>query len=156
MQGHTGRVRLKKGMAIVIVGGLLIAASATARSSTVNYATITSGESSARAQLFAVFYRPGPNWKVGLPMNRQALSDHVRYYLKGVADGRVFAGGGLVAVSGGVAILTLPSLREAEAFLAADPAVRDGVFVGEVQVWTPAVLSDRPLKRPDPRRGRAW
>lgn len=138
---------MKKGIAVILVGGLLIAVSATAGFSTLDDAAVAPGVPFARMQLFAVFYRPGPNWKVGLPMARQALGDHLRYYREGVANGRVFAGGGLAAANGGLAILTVPSQVEAQAFLAGDPAILNGVFVGEVQLWTPAVVSDRPLHR---------
>ena len=63
------------------------------------------------------------------------------YYRQGVSDGRVYAGGGLMAINGGLAILTLQNLEEAERFLASDPAILNGTFVGEVHEWTPGVMA---------------
>lgn len=100
-----------------------------------------------RGQLFAVIYRPGRNWRPGLPMNRQDLGPHLRYYRQGLTDGHVLAGGGLLAMNGGLAILTMASLADAEAFLASDPAIVSGVFSGEVHAWTPAVMSTELLSR---------
>lgn len=105
------------------------------------------GDRLVQRQLFAVIYRPGKGWKPGQPMSRQDLGGHLRYYRQGLADGRVFAGGGLMAINGGLAILTMTSLPQAEAFLAADPAILNGTFSGEVHVWTPAVMSSEQLKR---------
>lgn len=98
-------------------------------------------------KLFAVIYRPGPAWRPGVPMAGQTLLDHLRYYRRAASEGRVFAGGALPAIDGGLAILVMPSLEEARAFLAADPAIVNGTFVGEVNLWSPAVRSDRPLPK---------
>ncbi|MBA3677154.1 MAG: hypothetical protein H0W74_07085 [Sphingosinicella sp.] len=96
--------------------------------------------------LFAILYRPGPGWKAGLPMQKQALREHAQYYQTALRQGRVFAGGALAKIDGGLAILRMSSLDEAEAFLAADPALLNGTFVGEVHAWTPRFVADGPLK----------
>ncbi len=38
-----------------------------------------------------------------------------------------------------------PSLDEAAAMMARDPAVTSGMFTGELHAWTPAFRSDQPL-----------
>lgn len=100
---------------------------------------------STKALLFAVMYRPGPAWRPGVPMSGQALREHVAYYRAAAASGRVFAGGALPAIDGGLAILVLPDLQAARAFLSADPAILNGTFVGEVNLWQPAVRTKKPL-----------
>lgn len=97
--------------------------------------------------LFAVIYRQGPNWKAGLPMQKQALGEHREYYLRALKEDGVFAGGGLMDINGGLAILRMSSLEEAKAFLAADPAMLNGTFVGEVHAWKLGLVAEGPLKR---------
>lgn len=95
--------------------------------------------------LFAILYRPGPKWKVGQPMHKQALRGHAEYYERALQQGRLFAGGALPRIDGGLAILKMSSLEEAKAFLAADPALLNGTFVGEVHAWAPRFVADGPL-----------
>lgn len=97
-------------------------------------------------QLFAVIYRQGPKWKAGQPMQKQALRGHAEYYARAMEEGRVFAGGALVAVNGGLAILRMSNLDDAKAFLAADPALLNGTFVGELHAWTPRFVAEGPLR----------
>ncbi len=107
---------------------------------------VASVPAQAGTALFAIFYRPGPRWKAGLPMRKQALREHAEYYRAALGRGQVFAGGALAKIDGGLAILRMSSLDEAEAFLAADPALLNGTFVGEVHAWTPRFVADGPLK----------
>jgi uncharacterized protein YciI len=100
----------------------------------------------ATPHLFAVIYRQGPNWKAGQPMQKQALAEHAEYYRRAMEEGRVFAGGGLVAMNGGLAILRMSNLDEARAFLAADPALLNGTFIGEVHAWNPRFVAEGPLR----------
>jgi uncharacterized protein YciI len=97
------------------------------------------------AQLFVLTYRPGPAWRAGLPMEQQALAPHGAYHKRLVAEGRSFAAGRFLTSEGGMAIIRAASLEEAQALLAADPAIQSGVFTGSIEAWKPRFLSGRPL-----------
>lgn len=96
-------------------------------------------------QLFLFLYRPGPAWRAGVPMNQQDLRAHAAYHAQLQRDGRGFAGGGYVGEDGGMAIVRAATRAEAEAILAADPAIRNGVFAAELRQWTPRFHNERPL-----------
>lgn len=96
-------------------------------------------------QLFVIHYRPGPAWAAGRPMHEQNLRPHGLYYRDLLQQGRVFAGGGFVGEDGGMAIIRAASRADAEAVLAADPAVRDGIFAAELRQWSPRFVADGPL-----------
>jgi uncharacterized protein YciI len=49
------------------------------------------------------------------------------------------AGGPFVGADGGMALVKAPDAAAARAILAADPAVTEGVMIGEVRTWTPYV-----------------
>lgn len=97
------------------------------------------------SQLFLFLYRPGPAWRPGVPMAQQDLRAHGAYHAQLVQDGRSVAGGGYVGEDGGLAIVRAAHLEEARAMLAADPAIRNGVFVAELRQWRPRFHSDAPL-----------
>jgi uncharacterized protein YciI len=99
----------------------------------------------APRQLYLFLYRPGPAWRAGEPMRRQDLRDHAAYHARLLREGRSFAGGGYVGEDGGLAIVRAATLEEARAMLAADPAIRNGVFVAELRQWAPRFHNDRPL-----------
>lgn len=96
-------------------------------------------------QLFLFLYRPGPNWVAGRPMREQDLRAHGAWHGQLVRDGRSVAGGGYVGMDGGLAIIRAADRAEAEALLARDPAILNGVFAGEVRQWRPRFHSDGPL-----------
>lgn len=96
-------------------------------------------------ELFLFLFRPGPAWAVGRPMARQDLRAHAAYHAALVREGRAVAGGGYVDMDGGLAIVRAADLSEARAMLAADPAIRTGVFTADVRHWRPRFYSDRPL-----------
>ena len=86
--------------------------------------------------VFAITYRPGPQWRPGAPMREQGLLDHF-YYVKSLDDaGRVGVAGPL-GEDGGLILLRAESQAEAEAVMQADPAVTAGLFVGEVRPFVP-------------------
>ncbi|MGE0044214.1 MAG: YciI family protein [Hyphomonadaceae bacterium] len=101
-------------------------------------------------RLFVIRYRAGPAWREGLPMERQALGPHAHYYADLLADGRLVAGGRFVESETGMAILRLRTRAEAEAILAADPAIVSGVFAGELSEWRPRFQTSDPLPPPSP------
>ena len=96
-------------------------------------------------QLFLFLFRPGPAWRAGVPMPQQDLRAHAAYHARLVQEGRSVAGGGYVGEEGGMAIVRATNRAEAEAMLAADPAIRNGVFVAELRQWSPRFHSDAPL-----------
>jgi len=94
--------------------------------------------------LFAIVFRAGPAWKAGLPMSEQGLAEHGRYWARLFESGRVFSAGRM-GPDGGLVLLHARDLAEAEAVLAADPAVTDGIFIGEARPYVPRFLSKQPL-----------
>lgn len=96
-------------------------------------------------QLFLFLFRPGPAWQHGVPMRQQNLREHGAYHAGLVRDGRSVAGGGYVGEDGGMAIVRAADIAEAQAMLAADPAIRNGVFVAELRQWQPRFHSTLPL-----------
>jgi uncharacterized protein YciI len=132
---------------VAMLVGLTTATSGSAQSPVAEKGPAALIDPAAHKQFFAVIYRPGPSWKTGQPMSKQKLGDHLEYYRRALAEGRVFAGGGLIAINGGLAILKMSNLEEAQAFLPADPAILNGTFAGEVHAWMPVVLSNNRLKR---------
>jgi len=102
-------------------------------------------------ELFLFLFRPGPAWVAGRPMHQQDLRAHGAYHAALVREGRAAAGGGYVGMEGGMAIVRAADLAEAEAILAADPAIANGVFAAEIRQWRPRFHSDRPLVEAAPR-----
>ncbi len=78
-------------------------------------------------------------------MRQRNLREHGAYHAVLVRDGRSVAGGGYVGEDGGMAIVRAADVAEAQAMLAADPAIRDGVFVAELRQWQPRFHSTLPL-----------
>lgn len=103
------------------------------------------GEAVQARQLFLFLFRPGPAWREGVPMRQQDLRAHAAYHDLLVREGRGFAGGGYVGMDGGLAIVRAADRAEAEAILAADPAILNGVFAAELREWRPRFHTDTPL-----------
>ena len=83
----------------------------------------------AAANTYLVVYSRGPAWDDGKPMREQpGLREHFAYYLDLHGQGRLVAGGGFTDESGGAAIIKADNDAAADAFIAADPAVKSGVF----------------------------
>lgn len=96
--------------------------------------------------LFALVYRPGPKWRRGKPFREQiAIGGHFAYMKSLFAGGQIFSAGGMGAEHG-LVLLYARDQAEADAILAADPMVQAGSFSGEVRRYTPAFLSDGPLR----------
>jgi uncharacterized protein YciI len=104
----------------------------------------------APQKLFVIIYRAGPAWKPGQPAAQQPLAHHGAYVRKLAKDGTLIAGGPFVDVDGGLAVLKAPDVAAARAILAADPAVTEGVMIGEVRAWTPFVGTGEALPVPGP------
>ena len=88
------------------------------------------------ADTYLVVYSRGPAWLEGKPMREQpGLREHFAYYLDLHGRGRLVAGGGFGDGEGGAAVFTADSDEAAEAFIAADPAVKSGAFRPELRRW---------------------
>lgn len=93
---------------------------------------------------YAITYRPGPAWRAGQPMASQGLGPHAAYIQTLEAGGRIYAAG-RVGEERGLAIIRAADLTEAQAILAADPAVTAGIFIGEVELFAPRFGGTDPI-----------
>ena len=84
---------------------------------------------------YAFIYAPGPQWLAGPPVTEQNIGAHRAYMAELYARGRVLGGPFLDDAGGGLALLRAKGRDEATALLAADPAIREGVFIGVVRRW---------------------
>ena len=83
-------------------------------------------------------------------MAQQDLKAHMAYHATLVRENRAVAAGGYVGMDGGLAIVRAAGLPEAQAILAADPAIMNGVFIVDVRQWRPHFHSDKPLVEATP------
>ena len=97
--------------------------------------------------VFAITYKPGPAWRPGAPMNRQALGPHAAYWTRLAREGRAIGAGPYLDIDGGMALILAANIEEARAVVAGDPAVTSGVFVGEVHAWSPRIRGPGELPR---------
>lgn len=98
-------------------------------------------------QVYVVTYKPGPAWRAGVPMNRQALGPHAAYWMRLAREGRCIGAGPYLDSDGGMALITASNDTEARAIVAADPAVTSGVFVAELHPWSPRIRGPGELPR---------
>lgn len=81
----------------------------------------------AKGRLFAVVLGPGSAWKKGQPFKGPGLDAHRLYWKELYAQGRVASAGPLGDRSG-LALIRAKNQKEADALLAADPAVKARVL----------------------------
>ena len=94
----------------------------------------------AKGRLFAVVLGPGAAWKKGQPFKGPGLDAH-RAYWKGLyAQGRVASAGPLGDRSG-LALIRAKNQKEADALLAADPAVKARVLAEVARPYSADLLS---------------
>jgi len=86
--------------------------------------------------LFAIVYRAGPTWKPGVPMKDQGLRDHF-YYVKALHESGAIVYAGAMGPDGGLILIHAADQAAAEAVMTNDPAVKTGIFIGEVRRYTP-------------------
>src|SRR6266404_5814822 len=84
---------------------------------------------------FLVIYRPGPAWLVGKSVAEQPLKEHGKYMLGLYVKGAMKLAGPLTDNAGGAVVLEVAGESEAKAIVAADPAVKSGVFLCEMHPW---------------------
>lgn len=97
--------------------------------------------------VYLLTYRQGPTWVEGQPMNRQKLGPHDRYMRGLLKDGTLVAAGRFTRENGGMAVIRAANRAEAQAVLAADPAVMSGIFVGTLTSWEPSFDSRQPITK---------
>jgi uncharacterized protein YciI len=85
-------------------------------------------------RLFTILWRPGPAWIAGRSLAEQKLDQHREYIASFASQGLiVVAGPFLDAESGGMALVRAARMSEAHEIFNHDPAIREGVFVGQVR-----------------------
>jgi uncharacterized protein YciI len=84
---------------------------------------------------YLVIYRPGPAWLVGKSVLEQPLKEHGKYMLGLYIKGSMKLGGPLTDDAGGAVLLAVADEPEAKTIVAADPAVKSGIFVYEMHPW---------------------
>lgn len=87
------------------------------------------------SQLFVIQYTPGPTWDPEKPVFEQNLRAHGGYMKQLYDAGQLTHGGPFTDNSGGLSIIRADDLEAAQAILAADPAIIDGVFVATLHPW---------------------
>jgi len=85
--------------------------------------------------VYLVIYRPGERWRDDRPQAQQ-LRDHGRYMLSLHRQGILRFAGGFGDGKGGAAVFAATDDAAAVAVVAADPAVKEQVFVYELRRWT--------------------
>lgn len=89
-----------------------------------------------RGPLFAIIYRPGPNWVDAKPLAEQDLRAHLSYIETLHAGGAVVSAGPFLdKKSGGVAIIRAKEEVAARAVMNADPAVTMGIFEAQLRPY---------------------
>ena len=82
-----------------------------------------------------VHYRPGPNWRVGMPVCDQPLDAHVDFLRDLHGDGHVAMAGPFADSSGGLVVIASDSQTDVESLIADDPAIGEGTLVAMVKPW---------------------
>ena len=84
---------------------------------------------------YLVIYRPGPAWLAGKSVLEQPLKEHGNYMLSLYIKGSMKLAGPFTDDAGGAVLLAVADELEAKAIVAADPAVKSGIFVYEMHPW---------------------
>lgn len=83
-----------------------------------------------------IIYSRGKNWLTGKPHWEQKLVSH-RHYLVDTLKDRLVSAGPFMDHTGGLVIVEVESLEEAEKIAKNDPAVLDEKFEFVVHPWEP-------------------
>ncbi len=94
----------------------------------------------AKGRLFAAVLGPGPKWKKGQPFKGPGLDQHRAYWKKLHEEGRV-ASAGPLGEDTGLILLRARSQSEANALLAADPAVKARILHGVARPYRAEMMS---------------
>ena len=94
----------------------------------------------AKGRLFAVVLGPGSAWKKGQPFKGPGLDAHRQYWKRLFAEGRV-ASAGPLGDRAGLALIRAKNQKEADALIAADPAVKARVLAEVARPYSADLLS---------------
>ncbi len=94
----------------------------------------------AKGRLFAAVLGPGPKWKKGQPFKGPGLEQHRAYWKKLHEEGRV-ASAGPLGDDTGLILLRAKNQSEANALLAADPAVKARILHGVARPYKSEITS---------------
>ncbi|MBI1279517.1 MAG: hypothetical protein GC179_15410 [Anaerolineaceae bacterium] len=84
---------------------------------------------------YAVIYDVGRGWKMGKPIEEQALEDHYQFLQYLFQQGILIEGGPYLDDSGGLALIRAEDIDAAWELVEQDPAVINEVFVPEIHPW---------------------
>lgn len=114
----------------------IIAAAMTGASAAAQARQEPAAQQRAARPLFAIVYRAGPAWKPGVPMKDQGLRDHF-FHVKALHERGDIVYAGPMGPDGGLILIHAADQTAAQAIVAADPAVKAGIFIGEARDFTP-------------------
>ena len=86
---------------------------------------------------FVIYFTTGNRWIQGKPHWEQGLVPHREYVREALDKGILIAGGPFMDHTGGLIILEVNSLDEAQHFADNDPAVIEEKFKAKVYPWEP-------------------
>ena len=86
---------------------------------------------------FVIHFTTGTGWKEGKPHWEQGLVPHREYVREALAQGILVAGGPFMDHTGGLIILEVENLEEAQRFADNDPAVIEEKFEAAIYPWEP-------------------
>jgi uncharacterized protein len=95
---------------------------------------------------FLVLYHPGPRWVAGKAIREQPPKEHGKYLIDLYARGVMKSAGPFEDNTGAALVIEATDEAEAKSVIAADPAVKNGVFTPEIHHWAP-VPWDKYLKK---------
>jgi len=99
-----------------------------------------SDDVASKRGLYAVVFAAGPAWRRGKPFAEQGLRQHFDYWMALFKSGRVATAGPL-GEDGGLVLLTASDQAEANLILAADPAIKAGIFTGSIRPYSPPMMN---------------
>ena len=97
--------------------------------------SVSEAEGPAKKKTYLVVFKPGPAWLAGKPVTEQPIKEHGPYMLGLYKKGVMKFAGPFSDGTGGAYVFEAASDEEADAIVAADPAVIDKVFVPERHPW---------------------
>lgn len=83
-----------------------------------------------------IVYALGKQWEDGKPFWEQRLRPHREYLVKTLKD-KLVSAGPFLDHTGGLVIMDVDTLEEAETVAKNDPAVQEGKFTYTVHLWKP-------------------
>jgi uncharacterized protein YciI len=86
-------------------------------------------------EYFLIIHKPGPAWIEGKGFHEQPLLEHGAHIHNLYQEGILLEGGPFLDHSGGMALIKVDSLEQAEGIINKDPAILSGVFTADLHPW---------------------